>query len=203
MTFPVRSRISGVPPRAHPNPLKNLPTGSADAQHHGAPCMGRGAGGSLGSLRRWPVGRLVQPELCPSAGAADKCDAVLAPHHNPCLPWSPVSISPHQPCEPWFFLCKMEALWQAELRSHPLSVWEAAGAKVERHLGRSMGEKWADKDKEGGETRRPPGGEALGKRVSMVMGYQDGPGDVEVRNNPSSQPLHCFTYFSPILFRYN
>lgn len=95
------------------------------------------------------------------------------------------------------------SLWQAELRSHPLSVWEAAGVKVERHLGSSMGEKWADEDEEEGETRQPPGGEALGKGCRCLWGYQDGPGDAEVRNNPSSQPLHCFTYFPPILFRYN
>ena len=52
--------------------------------------------------------------------------------------------------------------------------------KAERHLGRTVGEKWADEDKEG-ETRRPPGEEALGKRVSMVMGVSVRMGQVTLR----------------------
>ena len=143
-----------MPSRAHPNPLKNLPTGSADAQPHGPTCVGRGAGGSLGRLRRWPVRCLVQSETCPSVGTQTNATRSLPPHHTPCLHLS----SPGSSSVTW-----ESSLWQAELRSHPLSVWEAAGVKVERHLRRSMGEKWADEDEEGGETRRPPGGEALGK----------------------------------------
>lgn len=71
-------------------------------------------------------------------------------------------------------------MWQAEL-SQPLSVWEAAGVKAERRLGRTTGEKWADEDKEEGETRRPPGEEAPGKRVSVVMGVSVRMGQVTLR----------------------
>ena len=53
--------------------------------------------------------------------------------------------------------------------------------KAERHLGRTVGEKWADEDNEEGETRRPPGEEALGKRVSMVMGVSVRMGQVTLR----------------------